>query len=155
MKTEVANGQRRVKAWLQTICSGDSACEAGAGGTSSDDGRASNSLWESGTDALGRPCGVVSGTFVNNLGKKVARGQTPVQLDPDTYIFGTKDAQWFKMASVDSHGQLKESRYTNRIEVRSARRDGIFFRSSLSPPVLHENLRKKTQLSVHVIIGST
>lgn len=52
---------------------------------------------------------VLSGTFVTNEGQKFP--QTPFKLDSNTYVFGGKEHQYFKMRAVDTNGNLSRSKY--------------------------------------------
>lgn len=59
---------------------------------------------------------VLSGTFVTNEGQKFI-GQSPFKLDSNTFIFGATEEWLFKMASVDSQGNLIESRHISKEEI--------------------------------------
>ena len=96
----------------------DSGADAGAAYVFELDGRvggktspdlAEISVWIDGTeypaDGGTTTAAGMTGTFVTNVGVRHP-GQTPFQVDADTFVFGVHDGGYFKMASVNAAGQL-------------------------------------------------
>jgi len=57
---------------------------------------------------------IMTGTFVTNEGREW-KDQTPFKLSNNEYVFGASEGGLFKMAKVDSFGQVMEFRYTRDV----------------------------------------
>ena len=103
-------------------------------------------------------CVPISARFRTNKGIQYAHlgckngcvtEQAPFKVDWNTYVFGLQEQQYFKMASVDRHGNSVEERFTWKTEVPDITQ--LTAAKWNSATVLSDNLFVKTKYKVDTI----